>query len=180
MNNSICAKKIHKTNKLRIHYYALLHKKFIVIIFLMYSLWALNSCKNEMRGSVHFKDGAVVFLEVAANKSAQDKGLMNRRSLPADRGMVFVFRPARKVIFWMKDTLIPLDIIFINNGKIIKIVENTTPNETRILYPSETPITEAIEVNAGFAQQHNLKTGDKVKFYNIPAIDYSEKTILLN
>ena len=118
-----------------------------------------------------------VFLEVAATSEEREKGLMNRPSLAENRGMVFVFRPAVQTTFWMKDTLISLDMIFINRGKIVKIVKNAVPNQTTILYPSDSSVTEVVEVNGGFADRHKIKTGDRVVFKDIPQIDYSVKSM---
>ena len=95
---------------------------------------------------------------------------MNRPSLPNNKGMVFIFRPARQVTFWMKDTLISLDMIFINKGKIIKIVKNAEPNQTTTLYSSGKEVTEVVEVNGGFADKYNIMADDRVVFKNISKI----------
>ena len=134
---------------------------------------------NAQEGFVKFvgKPGSKVFLEVAATDEEKEKGLMNRPSLAENRGMVFVFRPARQITFWMKDTLISLDMIFVNKGKIVKIVKNAIPNQTNILYPSDSLVTEVIEVNGGFADKYLIKAGDRVVFKDIPQIDYSVKSM---
>ena len=92
----------------------------ISILFLQPVIFA-----NAQEGFIKFagKPDSKVFLEVAVTDEEKEKGLMNRPSLAENRGMVFVFRPARQITFWMKDTLIPLDMIFINKGKIVKIVK---------------------------------------------------------
>ncbi len=127
---------------------------------------------NAQESFVKFvgKPGLKVFLEVAATDEEREKGLMNRPSLTENRGMVFVFRPAKQVTFWMKDTLISLDMIFINRGKIVKIVKNTVPSQTNTLYPSDSLVTEVIEVNGGFTDKHKIKTGDRVVFKDIPSM----------
>ena len=130
---------------------------------------------DTQEGFIKFvgKPSSKVFLEVAVTGEEKGKGLMNRPSLAENRGMVFVFRPAGQTTFWMKDTLISLDIIFINKGKVVKIAKNAVPNQTSILYPSDSPVTEVVEVNGGFADKYKIKTGDRVIFKNIPQIDYS-------
>ena len=143
-------------------------------------LHPVNSA-SALDGVIKFpgkKDSSVI-LEVAVTNEEKEKGLMNRSSLPERRGMVFVFRPGRKVTFWMKDTLIPLDMIFIYKGKIVKIVKNAIPNRTDILYPSDFDVTEVVEVNGGFADKHMIEIGDNIVFKNIAQIDYSIKSMLM-
>jgi len=136
---------------------------------------------KALEGLVKFsnKKDSTVFLEVAVTNEQKEKGLMNRSSLANNRGMVFVFRPARNVTFWMKDTLISLDMIFINNGSIVKIVKGAIPNQTEIVYPSDSEVTEVVEVNSGFSDNHGLQIGDRVIFENISHIDYSKKSKLM-
>lgn len=152
----------------------------LTIMTLLVFLEPANAA-HALEGLVKFpgKNNATVFLEVAATNEAKSKGLMNKSSMPSNRGMVFVFRPARTVTFWMKDTLISLDMIFINKGNIVKIVHDAVPNQTNILYPSENDVTEVIEVNGGFADAHSIKIGDFVVFENIADIDYSKKSDLM-
>ena len=130
---------------------------------------------ESQEGFVRFigKPNSKVFLEVAVTEAEKAKGLMNRPSLAENRGMVFIFRPAKQITFWMKDTLISLDMIFVNKGKIIKIAKNATPNQTTTLYPSDSVVTEVIEVNGGFTDKFMIKAGDRVVFKNISQIDYS-------
>jgi uncharacterized membrane protein (UPF0127 family) len=109
-------------------------------------------------------------LEVAETPAEIEKGLMYRTSMPETQGMVFIFPPAQKVAFWMKNTLIPLDMIFIKNGKIEKICKDVPPCKAKNdrdcpVYPSKDLISvdEVIEVNAGYCDRHNAKEGDAVK-----------------
>lgn len=136
---------------------------------------------NALEGLARFdnRKETTVFLQVAATPEEKTKGLMNVTNLPSNRGMVFVFRPATTVTFWMKDTLISLDMIFVNNGEIVKIAKNTVPNQTSTLYPSDKAVTEVIEVNGGFSDAHGINIGDKVEFENIAQIDYSKKSSLM-
>lgn len=153
---------------------------FLIIIFFVLFFQPVHSV-DALSGLVKFngKKGPIVFLEVAVTPEQKQKGLMNRPNLASNRGMVFVFKPARKVTFWMKDTLIPLDMIFINGGEIVKIVKNAQPEQTNILYPSDKEVTEVIEVNGGFADSNAIKIGDNVVFENISQIDYSQEPELM-
>ncbi len=141
-------------------------------IFLLFLLLALiqPGCFSATASTVRFIGGkdALVHLEVALTQEQKNQGLMNRNSLPENRGMVFIFKPAQKVTFWMKDTLIPLDMIFIRKGKIVKIIKNAIPNQTEILYPSDLEVTDVVEVNGGYSDRHNVSVGSKVIFKNLP------------
>ncbi len=113
----------------------------------------------------------VVKLEVAATEQEIERGLMYRTSLPEDQGMVFLFHPPRPINFWMYHTLIPLDMLFVKNGKIIKIFENVPPckSEDPRHCPTYPPgpgleVTEVIEVQGGYTQKHRIKEGDPVTF----------------
>ena len=84
---------------------------------------------------------------------------MFRRTLAGDRGMIFPYQPAQEVAFWMKNTLIPLDIVFIrSDGTIVRIV-NAEPMDLTPL-PSGEPVTGVLEIRAGRARQLGIKEGD--------------------
>jgi len=144
-----------------------MRKIFLSLILLI----ALNQNSNANAGQSTVKfigsKDALVQLEVASTPEEKSKGLMNVSSLPENHGMVFTFRPAQKVTFWMKDTLIPLDMIFIRKGKIVKIVKSATPNQTQILYPSDFEVTEVVEVNGGYTNKYKISVGSKVLFKNM-------------
>jgi hypothetical protein len=113
----------------------------------------------------------VVKLEVAASDQEIERGLMYRTSLPEDQGMVFLFHPPRPVNFWMAHCFISLDMLFVKDGKVIKIFENVPPchakNERECpTYPAGPGIevSEVVELAAGFAKRHNVKVGDPLSF----------------
>jgi uncharacterized membrane protein (UPF0127 family) len=84
------------------------------------------------------------------------------RELPPDRGMVFPFAPARVVSFWMKNTYIPLDMLFIRaDGRILRIAENTEPLSERNI-PSGGPVRAVLEVIGGTAKKLGIAAGDRV------------------
>ena len=112
-----------------------------------------------------------IYVETANSMQDQEKGLMDRAFLPADQGMIFVYSTHSYVLFWMYHTLIPLDMIFIKNGKIIRISRNVPPCRSEnkddcAKYPDDNGITvdDVLEVNAGYAAQHNINEGDSVVF----------------
>ena len=95
-------------------------------------------------------------VEVAKTNEEQAEGLMYRLELKKNGGMLFLFNNEKKASFWMKNTLIPLDIIFINkNGSINKIYKNTIPkSRKRIISKGE--VLAVLEINAGEANKHNI------------------------
>ena len=155
-------------------------KRLIISTLISVLLLQPGISADTQEGFVKFvgRPNSKVFLEVSLTSEEKEKGLMNRPSLDSNHGMVFVFRPGKQITFWMKDTLISLDMIFVNKGKIVKIVKNALPNQTNILYPSDSLVTEVIEVNGGFADKHMIKAGDRVVFKDIPQIDYSVKSMV--
>ena len=89
---------------------------------------------------------------------------MFRKSVAADRGMIFPYEPAQEVAFWMKNTLIPLDMVFIGpDGKIGRIAANTTPMSLDPV-PSVDPVSAVLEIAGGRAAELGLKEGDKVSW----------------
>lgn len=102
-------------------------------------------------------------VEIAATEASREKGLMNRRYMPADRGMLFEFERNEPVAFWMKNTYIALDMIFIApDGTVTRIVPQAEPlSETTI--PSGGPCLAVLELNGGAAAQIGLKVGDRVR-----------------
>ncbi|OGM90161.1 hypothetical protein A3J77_00705 [Candidatus Wolfebacteria bacterium RBG_13_41_7] len=102
-----------------------------------------------------------------ASSSALMKGLMFRKNLDENGGMLFIFSNEGKHAFWMKNTLIPLDIIWINTSKeIVHIAENVQPCEA-FYCPSVSPEKSAkyvLEINGGKAKKAGLKIGDKAEF----------------
>lgn len=109
-------------------------------------------------------DGRVhrFIVEVARSPEQQTYGLMNRPSLAPDRGMIFPYDPPIPVAFWMKNTLIPLDIIFIApGGKILNIAANTTPLSLEPV-PSSGPVEAVLELAGGRAAELGIEAGDRV------------------
>ena len=109
--------------------------------------------------------GHLVELEVARTSQQQATGLMYRTTLAADRGMLFPFSPPQPVSFWMENTLIPLDIVFLRGGVVKAIAANTPPCNTNPCptYGPRTPIDQVIELRGGRAAHLGLKVGDRLK-----------------
>ena len=142
---------------------------FVRLVALTLTL-ASPSCEAEKQtraesaaeGTVAVKLGAETFkVEVAATDRARQLGLMHRKSMPQDRGMLFVFPEERELSFWMKNTHIPLDIVYADrNGKVVSIKQMRPLDETSV--PSDGPSKYAIEVNRGAAARAGVKVGDVI------------------
>jgi uncharacterized membrane protein (UPF0127 family) len=102
--------------------------------------------------------------EVARTPQEQAQGLMHRQSLAPDRGMLFPYAPPQPASFWMKNTLIPLDIIFIRpDGTIARIAANTVPLSLEPV-PSLEPVSAVLEIAGGRAAELGIKEGDRVSW----------------
>lgn len=111
--------------------------------------------------------GVVVDAEVAVTPAETQRGLMFRRSLGANAGMLFLFDHEHQLTFWMHNTYIPLDMIFIRSDMtVLGVVENATP---RTDDPREVPGDSqyVLEVNAGFAREHHIGPGARVTFEHV-------------
>jgi uncharacterized protein len=101
-------------------------------------------------------------VEVAANAADRETGLMNRTALADDHGMIFVFPRPKPVMMWMKDTLIPLDMLFIDDkGVIVNIAVNANPMDETIIN-SRGSVAYVLELAGGGAKRFGLADGDKV------------------
>lgn len=101
-------------------------------------------------------------VELATTEAEREKGLMFRKELPEGQGMLFDFHREQEVGFWMQNTYIPLDMIFIKgDGRILRIAENTEPMSTRVV-PSGGPVRFVLEVIAGTARKLGIAPGDRV------------------
>lgn len=104
-----------------------------------------------------------VEIEVADTPDEREYGLMNRQSMPADSGMLFDFGIDRPVSMWMKNTYIPLDMVFLNaEGKVTHIAVNATPLSLDVI-DSGGPARYVLELNGGAAARYGLKVGDQLK-----------------
>lgn len=109
-------------------------------------------------------------VELADDDIERQVGLSGRESLEEGNGMLFVFEEKGKYGFWMRNTLIPLDIIYINDDTIVHVVRNAQPatgSADLEVYQPEEEVNYVLELNAGEAEEHGFEAGDKVEFSNI-------------
>ncbi len=114
-----------------------------------------------------------ISVQIAKTNEERSKGLSGVSSLKEDSGMLFVFNPKSTPLFWMKDMLIPLDMIWIADGKIVRIDKNVpapaanTPDSALRTYSAGQPVDYILEVNGGYSDKNNIKTGDLVDLSGI-------------
>lgn len=102
-------------------------------------------------------------IAVANSNEEKQYGLMNLKNLPKNYGMIFEFFPSQIVKMWMKNTLIPLDMIFIDaNNEIVTIKENATPHSLEII-SSKISVKRVLEINSGEIKKFKINTGFKIK-----------------
>jgi uncharacterized membrane protein (UPF0127 family) len=112
--------------------------------------------------TIHSSTGVHRFtVQVAATEEQQERGLMFYRSLGPDQGMIFPYNPPQEVSFWMENTLIPLDIIFIRPDGMIARITNAKPLD-RTPLPSGATIGAVLEIRGGRAAELGIREGDKV------------------
>jgi uncharacterized protein len=135
---------------------------FWLVIFVLL-LPASVRAADEQTLEIVSKSGVHVFaVEVMRTQEEKAKGLMFRRELAEGRGMLFDFSPEQQVQMWMKNTFIPLDMIFIRaDGRILRIAENTTP-ESEAIIPAGGSVRGVLEVIGGTAKKFGIAPGDRV------------------
>lgn len=120
--------------------------------------------EGELQFLLAEKDSVIreIDIEIADTPDTRTQGLMWRRSMEDEQGMLFIMEDNEPQSFWMLNTYISLDIIYVNENKeIVAIRANTTPQSTQSV-PSGAPAKYVVEVNAGFAAEHGLEVGDRI------------------
>lgn len=107
-------------------------------------------------------------VEVAADSLTRERGLMFRKEMPEERGMLFVFPEAQPLSFWMKNTFLPLSIAFLDGDGTILNIEDMAPLDEYTHHRSQGAARYALEVNQGWFDRHGVSAGDHVDF-EIPA-----------
>lgn len=124
-------------------------------------------------GSLAFIDGErrdtirVVDIEIADTPEAREQGLMWRRSVPDSLAMLFIFDEAEEQSFWMRNTYVPLDMIYVGADlRIVSIHRNTIPLNEEGSYPSGEPAQFVVEVRGGYCDAYGIAEGDRIIFRN--------------
>ena len=135
--------------------------RLILVNVILLVLLILSGCASSPNVKIH---GQKILVEIADTAEEIERGLMFRKELQDGFGMLFIFDEEGKHSFWMKDTLIPLDIIFIDaNGAIMNIFSaEPCAEEPCESYTPTDNVKYALEVNKGFADAHHVREGDAV------------------
>ncbi len=138
----------------------------IILIILLLSIYFVS--KNKKTEIFFPKQNIKVEAQLAQTILQQTKGLMRVKSLPENKGMLFVFLGESRQSFWMKNTFIPLDLLFISKDKkIVEIKPNFEPcpdGKNCPTYTSQKRAKYVLEVNSGFCEKYQIKEGDEVQF----------------
>jgi hypothetical protein len=143
----------------------------MLALALMVGSFITSACQADPAVTILTSNGGDVSfqVEVADTPAKRELGLMYRRDLPSDRGMIFLFPMETEQAFWMKNTPIPLDMIFISSSRrIVGIVQRAAPFtlDARSVPGSSQYV---LEINGGLSDRYGFKPGDRVQFKNIPA-----------
>jgi len=167
-------KKSSKSNK------QLLQKILIgVLAVILIGFFIMNNFINNQPEEEYYtftKEGELTFadslgnakvkidLEIADTEFDRELGLMKRKEMGAIQGMLFIFPAQKALSFWMRNTLISLDMIFVNDQKKIVTIHKNTKTLSDTSYPSSQPAIYVVEVLAGFTDMHNIQVGDKINW----------------
>lgn len=138
-------------------------KRAIFIAILIFAQSAVAAITIPVTFTTSTRD-VTLQLEIAVTPETRAYGLMNRNTLKPNDGMLFMFPEAQRLYFWMKNTLIPLDMIFMGRGgTIMRIEANTTPRSLKPI-DSGGPSYTVIEIDGGRAKREGIAVGNRVSF----------------
>jgi uncharacterized protein len=140
-----------------------LRRRFLLVALLVAALpaAALETYKTSEL-TIFTANGPQKFtVELALSEPQREQGLMFRRNLAPDAGMLFDMETTQPIVMWMKNTLIPLDMVFVDGGKIVGIHERAVPLSTDMI-PAQAPARYVIELNGGAVERLGIKIGDRV------------------
>ena len=155
-----------------------MRKVLLIFALLLLVVGIMLFAQNYSKiGSFPFKKNPTVTINghnfkvnVAGSQKEREIGLSQIADLPQDQGMIFIFEKPAYYSFWMKNMKFPIDIIYINDDKIVTIkgkVQPPTSQEGSIIYTPSDPADKVLEINAGLSEKYNFTKGDKVKIDNL-------------
>jgi uncharacterized membrane protein (UPF0127 family) len=131
------------------------------------NLREMSSFKFKKQGELTFNSQngdylSTIDIEIADNDETRTLGLMYRPELGEKQGMLFIFPEERYQSFWMRNTFIPLDIIFVNKNREIVTIHKETMPFAEVSYPSDEPAIYVVEVKGGYTEKHGINEGDRI------------------
>ena len=139
------------------------NRKIKGILFILFLLWIPAGNSQDVQKIPLYIHQKEIWVEVARTPEERNLGLMGRRSLGKDEGMLFIFETEDRHSFWMKNTLIPLSIAFIDRDRRIVWITDMKPLTLDSHVPPK-PILYALEMNKGWFSAHGIKVGDAIRF----------------
>ena len=149
-----------------------MNKNILFLIIIALVAWSVN--KSDETEALTAKnltiitgaDEHIFAVEHAQTYQQKQQGLMHREHLDEMAGMIFIYQQPRLISMWMKNTLIPLDMIFIDEQGIIRTIrKNTVPHSLESI-SSEVPVVAVLEINGGMSEKLNINKGDRVSYEN--------------
>ncbi len=162
-----------KTKKLQLKKILIAVIILVIAAFLIFNNFIKDS-KHEMEYYTFTKEGELIFsdslgntkakidLEIADDEYQRQLGLMNRKEMTENQGMLFIFPRQDYLSFWMRNTFLSLDMIFVDESKTIVTIHKNTRILSDTSYPSTKPAKYVVEVLAGFTDKYNIQVGDKI------------------
>ncbi len=121
--------------------------------------------RREVATGIALRVGASsINVELARTPDEHARGLMYRKSMPEDSGMLFLFSESREQIFWNKNTLIPLDIIWVQDKQVVGLIQLPVIADGLKTVSSQKNVDAVLEVNLGWAERHGIKIGDALEW----------------
>jgi hypothetical protein len=154
-------------------------KRHTIVLIIMgfatvLTVWGLTRAKEKMTIMIWASEKVhYIEAEVARSFREQTNGLMGRESLEEKEGMIFVYQSDLKPSFWMKNMLIPIDMVFIGNDRLIKHIEKNVPpcqmpDNQCVRYRPHVPIRYVLELQGGFTEKNQVEVGDRVVLFMDP------------
>lgn len=136
----------------------------LLSLLLVLSGCSVEECPRDLPAITLAINGHHLEVEVADTPDSRRCGLAFRDQLAADRGMLFVYEQEQPLVFWMKNTRLPLSIAYLDGERRIVDLQDMTATESEQRYPSTAPARYALEANLGWFQRHGIAQGDQVLF----------------
>lgn len=138
-----------------------MYSRLVAALVLVSAAFLLVSCKPKSDTVTIVVGGTKLHVEIAKTPAQRQRGLMFRKSMPENHGMLFIFPRDEQLSFWMKNTFIPLSIAFISQGGTIRSIHHMTPHSLEAIQ-STYAVRYALEVNQGEFARLGVKAGDRV------------------